>query len=219
MRRRLVVLLALLASLLMSAAPAMAADPTHYTGEQHVGAASFWTQPDRWEDAAPGVYYASGVSAFSQVDTTNGSAVRVDYACAFYEQWTVLDSGSSTFDGWFEGCAPYDVLTVNPQLTEARFVAAAIPACPAWDWETRACVGEQQGTFSVVMTLAGRGSLQVTASGSSYGTPAIDRTAYMNRYFWRDADSFTGTFTFNGTDSPARGHPGSATCRPSPLAA
>jgi hypothetical protein len=192
--RRLAVLLAVVASLSIAAAPAMAATTTIMSGSSlGLNAKSSDERFDGGGNLLPGTYIEAVVSGSTGVSVVDHVSSLEDYVCAFYLQFTQYETGGGT-DWAVFGCATPDTLTINPGLLSGRLVAS-FPATRC-DYGTGECVAA--GTFAVDVTATGDGKVMTSGYGGQncHEPPVVVCTANA-RYHFRSAD-VAGSLTLNG---------------------
>jgi hypothetical protein len=197
--RRLLVLLAVVAGLSIAAAPVLAATTMH-TRQAGTGLAAYFSNVELDADGnvLPGSYVEAGVDAATQL-SVGDDPWEDAYACAYYVEFTVDESGEGTEDSWISGCGPYDTLTVSRQLTNGHLVASLpVEDCLAWDEETWECLEWQDlGTFDVDLVLASSGRPINWHERYSGGTAGSYQYNYHGNGTQRNATA-AGTFEFNG---------------------
>jgi hypothetical protein len=195
--RRLLVLLAVIAGLVIAAAPVMAAT-TYHMREMGAGLNAYFTNAEWGEEGLPdGSYFETYVDAAEWV-ATGDSGYEGGYVCVSRYEFTIED-GNWTDDTWFGACGNYDSLTIARRLASGN-VTATFDAidCVAWDDTTGDCIEEiNLGTVEIDLTATGSGPLVNYHGTSSGGTAGQYQYTYHGNGSWRDA-SVTGSVTLDG---------------------
>lgn len=174
MVRRLVLLLAAVASLLLAATPVLAATTYHYQ-ERGSGLGAYYTNVE-WDESGnllPGSYFETYVDAASSMAKGDG-IWAADYVCVGHWQFTIDKKGNWTDESGFSVCGEADTLAVDRLLSAANVVATLpVEECLAWDEETGECTEWiSLGTLEVDLTVTGTGRLfryHDTSSGGVAG--------------------------------------------------
>jgi hypothetical protein len=204
--KRCLAAIAVVASLLMTASPAAAADTYHYRMTGSSASASWTNMPAGVDQLPPGQYWQTDVFAGSQVEgavsvqDTMGNGLCVSY-------WTfAIDANGEWIDGpSVSACDAEAQIVFDPRLRSDRLVGTIpIMECTAWDDMTGECVGEwvQTGTFAVDLTLTGTGPTYRTHGTSSGGTAGMSQYTSHGTSQERMAVA-SGTVTYNGTSITA----------------
>lgn len=198
MFRRLAIVLAAAASLLMVASPASAAQT--YTARQSGLAidAVFTNLPVDAETYPPGDYFVTWVWGASELgsDLLEHEAQDV---CAFREGFTITDEGEWIDWTFVGGCGEAQTLTIDRQLATGRLVASfPVTDCAAWDEETGECLEIiELGTLSIDLTLTGTGQVQRYRSVSAGGVAGLYSSVFHGTGALRTA-SVGGDITLDG---------------------
>lgn len=196
--KRVVAVVAVLASLSLVASPVMAAETYHWQNTGR-GLFAYYTNVD-WgvETIPPGDYFETYVDASSHV--SDGADTIGDGLCVDTWTFTIDESGEWIDEGGYGACGEAATLTVEKRLGSARVIGTVpVEDCTEWDDETGECIGEWGllGTFEVDLTLTGVGPIYRHHGASSGGTAAFYQSTYHGNGTDRAAD-VSGTVTFEG---------------------
>lgn len=199
MRRRIIVGLALLASLVLASTPALAATDTFHYVNYGRGMFAAWDDIEWSEEGPlPGTYFQLMVDALEYVeataDTTGGEV------CVWYESFILAEDGDGEVIESFGGCGSADAFAVDKKLA-AGHVEATIPIeeCLVWDEETGECLeSETIGTVSLDVTAVGVGRIERSQSKYSGGLPGSYHYSSHGKSLYRSAE-VDGSVTLDGT--------------------
>lgn len=198
MFRRVAIVLAAAAGLLMVAGPVSAAQI--YTARQSGLAidAVFTNLPVGQETYPPGDYFITWVFAATQTD---GDVLEheVQDVCAFRETFTITAEGEYVDWTFLGACGELETLTIDRRLATGRLVASLpVIDCVVWDEETGECLEEiDLGSLSIDLTLTGVGQVQRYHEASSGGVAGLYTSAFHGTGA-RRAAAPTGDVTLNG---------------------
>lgn len=199
--KRVLVGIALVASLIVSASPALAADTYHWRNSGDGMSAGWSNVPWDQEVIPPGTYFDTWVDVSTNIEggmgtyDTMGGGICVN-------QWTfTIDAdGNWTDESGMGTCGDPTSFTMDKRLNSARVVATLpVMECTEWDKDTGECIGEPVllGTFAVDLTLAGNGRILREHGTSSGGTAGFYQSTYHGTGMHRTAIA-SGTVTFDG---------------------
>lgn len=204
MLRRMVLVLAVVASLLMAAMPAAAATTSHYQ-ERGSGLNADFTNA-AWDEngnIAPGDYFETWVDAATYLAKGDGSWMY-KYVCVNHYEFTIDTDGNWVDDSWFGACGDAATLTLDKGLNTGH-VAATFEAedCLAWDKDTGECLEPiSLGTIVVDLTLTGTGRTERWHGTSSGGTAGSYQYTSHGTGTSRSAD-VSGIVTLDGASLTA----------------
>lgn len=158
--RRVVVALALLASLIIAASPTLASSETWHYRNYGKGLFAGWANiPWDAEVLPPGDYFATTIDA-SSVVVANGDTAG-NGVCLSHWSFTVDKRGRWVDETWFGGCGEASLLAIDRLLASGRVVADfELQDCVAWDEQTGECLEWASfGTLAVDLTVRGDGPL------------------------------------------------------------
>jgi hypothetical protein len=124
--------LALGASLLLAASPALAADTYHYRNSGTGLSASFSNFPWDQEQIPPGTYFETYVDASSSIRGTDGATSDI---CVSSWTFTIDADGNWTDEDGFGYCGQASLLTLDKKLASGH-VVATFPIEECLDWGT-----------------------------------------------------------------------------------
>jgi hypothetical protein len=196
--KRVLAVLALLASLSLVASPVMAAETYHWQNSGR-GLGAYFTNIDYGlETLPPGDYFETYVDASQYVSDTADTIG--DGLCVGSWSFTVDGDGNWTDESWSGACVEATTLTVDKRLGSAS-VAGTIPVedCTEWDEDSGECIGDWilLGTFEVDLTLTGVGPLYRHHGAQTGGTAGLYQYTSHGNGTDRAAD-VAGTVTFEG---------------------
>jgi hypothetical protein len=208
MRRRVLVLFAVIAGMSIAASPVLAADVSH----RSLSGTGMTAIYDNTEYDTDGGYLPGGpyttVQVDGSIDTYTGYAVWpddpwVDATARVWLQSFMVDENGVAYDVLAgSNGGPYEALTLSPKLAGSHLVANyEVWLCRYVDG---VCVGNELVTVDVDLTLTGVGKTSRYGDGSSGGTPGEYRTAWHGTGWQRDA-GVAGTLTVNGAPLPSDG--------------
>lgn len=159
MMRRLVALLAAIASLTIMVTPSLGAS-TYHIREQGSGLGASFRNFDWDEELPPGTYFETYIDASSYL-AVGSEDYQDQYACVFHWSFTIGDGGEWLDDSSVGGCGTVDELAVGSRL-DSGHVAGAIPVedCLEWDEETGECLEVAEvGLIEFDLTFTGDGPI------------------------------------------------------------
>ena len=204
MLRRMALVLAVVASLLIAALPAAAATTSHYQERGSGLNAGFsnvvWDEngnlprgnyAETWVDAA--TYLASG-----------GGPSMYQYVCVSHYEFTVDRRGNWVDESSFDACGEATTLTLDNGLNTGRLTATfEAEGCLTWDEETHDCLETiSLGVVDVDLTLTGTGRIERWHGTNSGGTAGSYQYTSHGTGTSRSAD-VSGTVTLDGTSLTA----------------
>jgi hypothetical protein len=185
--KRVLIGVALVASLIVAASPALAADTYHWRNSGDGLSAMWTTVPWDVEVIPPGTYSETWVDASTSIDNGMGTYDTTgNGVCLSYWKATVDQDGNWTEETYLSACGDPTVFSVDKRLGGGRLVATLpVIECTEWDKETGECIGEPTliGTFDIDLTLAGTGPIYRNHGTSSGGTAG----------FYQETSHGTGT--------------------------
>lgn len=204
MLRRMVLVLAVVASLLTAALPAAAATTSHYQ-ERGSGLNAGFSNAEWDEDGniAPGDYFETYVDAATSMTRADGSwAYR--YVCVSHYEFTIDADGNWVDDSWFGACGEATELTLDKGLNTGHLSATfKAEDCRAWDEETGECLDPiSLGVVAVDLTLTGIGRIERWHGTSTGGIAGAYQYTSHGTGTNRSAD-VSGTVTLDGASLTA----------------
>jgi len=203
MLRRWTLVLAVVASLLMSAAPtavAAAARSGYHYQERGSGLNAFFSNV-AWDEEGnllPGDYAETYVYGARYLAKGDGSWTD-QYVCVEQYTFSIDADGNWTDGSWFGACGSADTLTLDQRLNNGRLVAAFVAEeCVAWDDETGDCLDwVTLGDVAVDLTFTGTGRAEQWHGTGTGGTAGMYQYTSHGVGTDRAAD-VAGTVTLNG---------------------
>lgn len=198
MFRRVAIVLAAAASMLMVAGPVSATQVQTVRQSGLAIDAVFTNLPVEQETYPPGDYFVTWAFAASHLD---GDVVEHEAqdVCAFRETFRITEEGEWVDWTFIGACGEAQTLTIDRQLATGRLVASfPVTDCAAWDEETGECLEIiELGTLSIDLTLAGTGQVQRYREASSGGIAGL-YTSVFHGTGARRAATVTGDVTLDG---------------------
>ncbi|MCJ7709962.1 MAG: hypothetical protein MUQ32_03945 [Chloroflexi bacterium] len=199
MLRRMALVLAVVASLLIAALPAAAATTSH-SQERGSGLSAGFSNVVWDEDGnlAPGDYFETYVDAATYVAKTDGSWMY-QYVCIDHYEFTITRRGRWVDESWFYACGEATTLTLGKGLGSGHLLATfEAEECLAWDEATWECTEPiSLGTIDVDLTLTGTGRVERWHGTGSGGTAGSYQYTSHGSGSSRSAD-VSGTVTLDG---------------------
>lgn len=198
MIRRLIPTLALVASVLLVASPALGATAYHLQ-ERGAGLSAAYSNVEFDEEGnlPPGDYAETIVDAASTVSI--GASTYADYVCIFHFQFTIDGDGNWADSSGFKACGDADSLSIDRKLSRARVVASyPVEECIAWDEETGECLEMiSLGDLSVDLSLVGSGDIERVHGVWTGGAAGLYQYAFSGTGSVRAA-TVSGTLSLDG---------------------
>ncbi len=204
MLRRMALVLAVVASLLIAALPAAAATTSHYQ-ERGSGLSAGFSNAG-YDDSGyiePGDYFQTSVDAATYVAKADGSWMS-QYVCVSHWEFTIDAEGNWADESGFDACGEATTLTLDKGLNSGHVVAVfAAEECVAWDEETKECLATDiLGEVAVDLTLTGTGRIERWHGTSSGGTAGSYQYTSHGNGSSRSAD-VAGSITLDGASLTA----------------
>ncbi len=204
MLRRMVLVLAVVASLLIAALPAAAATTSHYQ-ERGSGLNAGFSNVE-WDENGnflPGDYFETWVDAATYLAKGDGSWMY-KYVCVNHYEFTIDAGGNQVDESGFGACGEATVLTLDKGLNTGHLAATfEAEECLAWDEQTGECLETiSLGTIVVDLTLTGTGRIERWHGTSSGGTAGSYQYTSHGTGSSRSAD-VSGIVTLDGASLTA----------------